>query len=235
MRISVLKKLVPMMLATLLVAAVAGNAQGMMGGGGPGPGMMGGYGSNGGSGMMGGDYNGMMGAFFGPQANSPQSLGIQRLTVQDVKTNVGEYLKTRGNSNLVMDEVMEFDRNFYVLVKEKDTGKAAFELLVNPYNGAVGPEPGPDMMWNAKYSPMSWRVNNQAAMTVTVAKARELAQKYLDGIGQGYSVEEKPDEFYGYYTAHVLKDGKTVGMLSVNGTGGQVWFHSWHGAFRGTE
>jgi len=225
MRIPALKKLIPVALAALLVAAVAGNAQGMMGG----YGMMGGSGGgfgHGGSGMMGG---------YGPQATSPQSLGMQRLTAQDVKTTVGEYLKSRANSGLVMDEVMEFDRNFYVLIKEKDTGKSAFELLVDPYTGAVGPEPGPDMMWNTKYSPVSWRVNSPPTMTVTVAQARELAQKYLDGVGQGYSVEEKPDEFYGYYTAHVLKDGKVVGMLSVNGTGGQVWFHSWHGAFRGME
>ena len=42
---------------------------------------------------------------------------------------------------------------------------------------------------------------------------------------------EKPDQFYGYYTIHILRDGKIYGMLSVNGYTGQVWFHSWHGQF----
>jgi hypothetical protein len=127
---------------------------------------------------------------------------------------------------------MEFDLNFYVLVKEKDSGKGAFELLVDPYRGFVGSEPGPNMMWNVKYGPMSWRNQTPNNMSVSVAQAREFAQKYMDGIGAGFSVEEKPDEFYGYYTAHILKGDKTVGMLSVNGYTGQVWFHSWHGAFR---
>jgi len=29
----------------------------------------------------------------------------------------------------------------------------------------------------------------------------------------------------------VEQDGKVIGMLSVNGTSGQVWYHTWHGAF----
>ena len=49
---------------------------------------------------------------------------------------------------------MEMQYNFYIEVKEKDTGVHAFELLVNPYSGAVYPEPGPNMMWNTKYGMM---------------------------------------------------------------------------------
>jgi hypothetical protein len=41
----------------------------------------------------------------------------------------------------------------------------------------------------------------------------------------------KADTFYGYYTIHVLRDGQVYGMLSVNGTTGQVWYHTWHGDF----
>ncbi|MCE1195240.1 hypothetical protein LWX53_01910, partial [bacterium] len=63
------------------------------------------------------------------------------------------------------------------------------------------------------------------------AKARELAQKMLDGRAGGLKVEDGADVFYGYYTIHVLKDGKIFGMLGVNGYSGQVWYHSWHGNF----
>jgi hypothetical protein len=35
----------------------------------------------------------------------------------------------------------------------------------------------------------------------------------------------------GYYTIHTLRDGKIEGMLSVHGTTGQVWYHTWHGGF----
>jgi hypothetical protein len=206
-----------------------GYGYGMMGSG-YGSGMMGnGYGP----GMMGGYGPGMMGQpWLDPQANTPQGLAIDRISLEDAKKDVAKYLDATGNKNLVVDEFMEFDLNFYALVKEKDSGKGAFELLVDPYRGFVGPEPGPNMMWNAKYGPMSWRNKTPDAMTVSVPQAREIAQKYLDGIGTGFTVEEKPDEFYGYYTAHILKADKTVGMLSVNGYTGQVWFHSWHGAIR---
>jgi hypothetical protein len=39
------------------------------------------------------------------------------------------------------------------------------------------------------------------------------------------------EQFPGYYTVHILKSGKVTGMLSVNGYSGQVWYHTWHGAF----
>lgn len=42
---------------------------------------------------------------------------------------------------------------------------------------------------------------------------------------------EDAEAFYGYYTLHVLKDGKIYGMLSVNAYTGAVWYHNWHGAF----
>lgn len=42
-------------------------------------------------------------------------------------------------------------------------------------------------------------------------------------------------QFPGYYTMDFLKDGKTAGMLSVNGYTGQVWYHTWHGNFIGEK
>ena len=40
-----------------------------------------------------------------------------------------------------------------------------------------------------------------------------------------------PETFPGYYTMHTLRDGEIEGMLSVNAVTGEVWGHSWHGAF----
>jgi hypothetical protein len=42
---------------------------------------------------------------------------------------------------------------------------------------------------------------------------------------------EDVDPFYGYYTVHTFKDSQIEGMLSVHGTSGQVWYHTWHGEF----
>ena len=59
-----------------------------------------------------------------------------------------------GGTDLVVAEVMEFSNHFYVLVKEKSTGRGALELIVER-NGFVHPEPGPNMMWNTKYGHMA--------------------------------------------------------------------------------
>jgi hypothetical protein len=67
--------------------------------------------------------------------------------------------------------------------------------------------------------------------TVTPEEALETAQRWLDVHRPGVTVEEHADPFYGYYTIHTLKDGEIEGMLSVHGTTGQVWYHTWHGAF----
>ncbi|MGQ9629087.1 MAG: PepSY domain-containing protein [bacterium] len=74
-----------------------------------------------------------------------------------------------------------------------------------------------------------------AEMPVTPEQAKTYAQRFLDFQLPGTNADEEADAFYGYYTIHVLKDGKTYGMLSVNGYTGQVWYHNWHGQFVGMK
>jgi len=202
---------------------------GMMGSGGNGYDMMGGSAS--GSGMMNG---GMMGGFdfIPPDAGKP-------LTLDQAVGQAQKYLASWGDDNLVVSEVTEFSNHFYVEVGEKASDQKAFELLMNKYTGSVSLEPGPNMMWNQKYGPMASGMmggfspvqQSAGPMSITEAKARELAQKTLDSQGAGLKIENGADRFYGYYTLHVLKDGKTYGMLGVNGYSGQVWYHNWHGKF----
>jgi hypothetical protein len=165
-----------------------------------------------------------------------------------------EYVAATGNKDLAVSEVMEFQNNFYAIVYEKSTGIGAFELLIdkagnNGYGGMmyrqglVYPEPGPNMMWNTKYGMMGTggmmgfgrRViaSNPGAsvsMPITTEQAKGYAMNYLNKNLPGASLED-PDRFYGYYTIHILKDGKIYGMLSVNGFTGEVWYHTWHGQF----
>jgi hypothetical protein len=174
-------------------------------------------------------------------------------------------VKGFGNPNLKVGEVMEFT-NYYAEVKEKDTGIGAMELLINRPGSRVYPEPGPNMMWNTKYSMMSGNGgygrmmrpggrgmmgpngngmmggssasasaqntpgNTTDEMAVSPEQARKIADAYLSRVSPGTKAEE-PERFYGYYTIDTEKDGKTVGMLSVNGYSGEVWYHSWHGPF----
>ena len=58
----------------------------------------------------------------------------------------------RVSTELVQTEVMVFDNNAYVVVKEISTGNGAFELLVDSASQVAYPEHGPNMMWNLKYS-----------------------------------------------------------------------------------
>ncbi|MEP6753711.1 MAG: hypothetical protein ABI959_13280, partial [Candidatus Dormiibacterota bacterium] len=163
------------------------------------------------------------------------------ISMDRAQQSVQSFLDRTGNTDLRIDELMQFDQNFYARITEKSSGIGAFELLINKSTGAVGYEPGPDMMWNTKYSvaggagmmggagPIGVHAS-KGAMTVTGDRATQIAQNWLDGQGGGNSAGTA-DAFYGYYTFHYQKAGQFVGMLSVNGSSGQVWSHTWHGRF----
>ncbi|HKM79244.1 MAG TPA: hypothetical protein VJZ03_09210 [Candidatus Bathyarchaeia archaeon] len=181
------------------------------------------------------------------------------ITLDQAEIIAQQFLVSLHNPNLAIAEIMEFQYNFYIQFYEKDTGLGAFEMLIwkqTPTSSMMGsygygmmggyfgvgvlmPEPGPNMMWNTKYG-MShmmsgWNVNwgNQASLTMPIPKDRavQLAQAYLDTNLQGAVAESDATQFYGYYTIDFTINGQTAGMLSVNGYTGQVWLHTWHGAF----
>ncbi len=206
-----------------------------------------------GTGMMGGNWNwdgqsperncagpGMMRQGWdnmpcGQGYNAPDSNEIASL--EDAGVAVERYVDRLGYTGLEITEVMEFERNLYAIVAEKDTGIGAMELLIDRSTGAVGPEPGPNMMWNAKYGMhrrggMMGMMGGYATgeMTLSPAEAEQIAQRWLDANLPGRTTGEA-DPFYGYYTFHFMKDGEIEGMLSVHGATGDVWYHSWHGNF----
>ncbi len=155
------------------------------------------------------------------------------LTLEDARRAVEQYIAGLGLSGLEIAEVMEFENNFYAIVRESDTGIGAMELLVDKWTGVVGPEMGPNMMWNGKYGMHrgGWMMGGAAiTSTLTPEEVAQIAQRWLDVYRPGATVEDV-DPFYGYYTVHTLRDGEIEGMLSVHGTTGQVWYHTWHGRF----
>ena len=190
-----------------------------------------------GQGMMGGQRYGRFG------------ITGQRQTAAQVQQAVVTYLAGYyNNPDLAVVELIEFEQNFYVRFAEKSTKINAGELLIDPYSGAVQPEYGPNRMWNSKYGQMSHMggmipssmmdglapIQPTAVMPVTAEQALKLAQQYLDAQKTSLTVEKGLDVFYGYYTVHSLdRAGNTVGMLSVNGYTGQVWYHIWQGKFIG--
>ena len=226
-----------------------------------GPGnMMSGYGWNNntyGPNMMNGRGPNMVGGYGYNNADLPT------LTINQTKAAAEKYLSDLGNSDFEIAEIMIFDNNGYVIVKEASTGIGTFELLVDPVSQIAYPEHGPNMMWNLKYSGLNhqymmggsgygmmggyggmmggygnmmqgWNstipLDLTVEMTITPEQAGEFAQRYLDTNFTGATIEHSM-QFYGYYTLDFERDGKIAGMLSVNGYSGQVFLHTWHGAF----
>ena len=184
-------------------------------------------------GMMGGGPGGMMGGW-GTTTGQAQPL----TSLDDATQAFQRYIAATGNSNLTLDEVMQFQWNYYAIVKDTSTGNGAFELLANPQTGAVFPEMGPNMVWNTQYGHTAagagmmggyWQ-QASGQPTVSADQAQQIAQQWLDKNQPG-SATEAPDTFPGYYTLHITKNGQVTGMLSVNGYSGAVWYHTWHGPF----
>jgi hypothetical protein len=197
----------------------------------PGPAGQFGPGYGFGPGMMRAGYGygpgGMMGRG-GVGTNTPLT------SIPEAQKAFQAYVDRTGNADLALDDVMQFQQNFYAIVKEKSSGRGAFELLADKQTGAVFPEIGPNMMWNTKYGHMAGLWQQPGQQTITADRAKDIAQQWLDANQPG-STLETPDVFYGYYTVHILKDGGISGMLSVNAFTGQVWYHTWHGAFIGSN
>jgi len=185
--------------------------------------------------------------------------GWPRSSSMDQAVDVAEdYLSRISSKDLAIDEIMEFNHNFYIVYYEKSTGIGAFEMIIDKPgiggvmrmwmmgNGGIRPEQGPNMMWNTKYgmhgvdggmmmgggTPRPWNTSSPAS--ITADEARNLAQQYLDRSLPGAETGDI-HPFYGYYTVHVEKDGRTYGMLSVNAYTDQVWYHNWHGAYIQTK
>jgi hypothetical protein len=137
---------------------------------------------------------------------------------------------------LIVKQVEEYTNTFYVQVNEANSGKGAFELLINKQTASIYPEMGPNMMWNIKYGMMRSGIlggiygTPATTLQVTETQATTNAQTYLNTYVIGATTGDVT-AFYGYYTIEILNGGTTYGMLSVNGYSGQVWFHTWHGTF----
>jgi hypothetical protein len=148
----------------------------------------------------------------------------------------GEIARARADqatagAGLHSGEVIWFDNGFYVELKDA-AGAPATEVIVDVRSGAVSTEPGPAMMWNTRYG-MHPLV--EASPTITAEQAQRLATDWLVRNRPGSRAGE-PDAYPGYVTIDTTTaDGAINGMLSVNATTGQIWYHSWPGRFIAAE
>ena len=163
----------------------------------------------------------------------------------DVEAIAERYISAYRLQDLEIEEIMEFDNHYYVEVWEPTSGRFALEFLIDRDTGIATPEPGPNTMWNLKYGHMAQGMmgigpssffglgNDGTSMTLSEEDAQEAAQLYLRQSNSELEADDHAAAFYGYYTLHTLQEGQIVGMLSVNGFTGEVWPHTWHGAYVG--
>lgn len=204
-------------------------------GGGFGPGMMG-------HGMM-DDVpyrNGLRG-------NTTTNENVTPLTTEQAYQAGSNYLATLNLPDLMISEVIVFDNVAVVRVLEQSTGIGAFDLFVDPISQSVIPTMGPSTAWNIKYGSIvpvgmmhGWMANQgtltvptnvTADMVVTAGQAVTDAQAYLDNANTGATADTSAQAFFGYYSIKVMKDGNVIGILSVNGTSGQVFMPNWFGNY----
>ena len=174
--------------------------------------------------------------------------GTQGIPMARAQTISENYLDSIGTLDLEIDEIMEFEHNYYVVYSEKSTGIGAMEMLIDKTSGRIFPEYGPNMMWNLKYGHGGMMTGSGGMMggfggmmggyypegysgePIGAEEAIEIAQKFLDTAYPGAEADD-PHPFYGYYTLHTTRNGEIFGMLSVNAFTGQVWYHNWHGDY----
>ena len=162
------------------------------------------------------------------------------LQMDDAIAIAQQYLSNHRTSSIALDEIEEWEYNYYVVVKEiSPSNYKAFQLVIDKWSGSVQYEPGPNMMWNTKYCYSNMMgCGFQNPQRITAAQATQLANTFLTQHFPGQVVIGAGDLFYGFYTFDVKKAKKAMkmGMLSVNWNTGQVWYHTWHGRFiRGRE
>ena len=207
-----------------------------------------------------GPGGGQMGPGGGYMQGNPQPTGPttgRPLSISQAQVIASRVVAQSGYSGLFPGHIMEFSNNFYVAVKQKTNDKGAYEFLIDRYTGFVHPEPQ-SMMWNTQFGHMAgWGgagyggamgpgygggmmgpgygsggpgAVQPGGKPLTLAQARAQAQQFLDARLPGTKTDEAIT-FPGYYTIDVSRNGKVIGMLSVNAYTGAVWYHTWHGTF----
>ncbi len=186
---------------------------------------------------------GMMGGMRGPggfQLGCGFNPGFVATTPMEATQAATAFLEATfwAGQGLTSDRVLSFANHYAVVVTEADTGYGAMVVLVDRVTGVVSPEPGSNMMWNGRYDTRGGGMHGGTAvdpadMPVSVADARSAAQQFADRFAPDAQIASVTP-FYGHYTV-ALDGGDRRLMLSVDGVSGQVWYHSWHGAFESTQ
>lgn len=166
----------------------------------------------------------------------------EKLDLETLDAYVEDYIGLYPEDLQISDVFTFSDSDYYYSIIESETGRGAMELLVNPYTGTVYPEFGPNMMWNLRYGmhgrrgmkggmmhrPFGWD-DYPLVNDISKDEAISIGLKFVQSnVGSNIEIGHEAHDFYGYYTLHVEDNNTVIGMLSVNGFTGDVWYHDWH-------
>jgi hypothetical protein len=183
----------------------------------------GGSGMMGGQGMMGGCMQGMMGGSGMMDGSGMDESMDDMMDDMDDMGDMGSMHGTSGSAGMMGSRSM-MNRTTSSTTTARRT--VFTQGMMGNGQGMMGNGQGQGMMGNGTTGSTTATTD----MPIKQPEAKDRAQKYLDREYPGAKAGD-PAIFYGYYTAVVEKDGRTFGLLSINGTDGQAWWHSWLGPF----
>ena len=234
-----------LMVVTIGLLLIVGNAFAQMGGGnmgpgggnmgpgpnpmpGPGPGTKGHMGGGMGYGMggAGGMVSGMMGNTFSYgylDVLNP----INDKDAGEAKAAFEAFINS-SNSNLQISEIWEYGTIFKAELSDT-SGVRAFDLIADKFTGAVMPEMGMSMMLNASYGKGLYRTSRfPASLSLTPDAAKTQAQSFLDTNSLHYTLGT-PETYPGYYKFHTTGSSGFGPDIMVNGYDGGIWMNTLYG------
>lgn len=180
----------------------------------------------------------------------------EKLSVDQIKQYINDYLTEYTEDLEIADIFIYKDSDYYISIIEKDTGRGAMEVMINPYTGEIYPEHSAKMMWNEKYNMHGgysmmdnrrWNMmrgthrynsnnynyntsNSSNSDEISKEEAVKIADNYVkNNISEEFSVSEEGYKFYGYYTFYIRDQRDIIDIISVNYYTGEVWYRDWHG------
>lgn len=162
--------------------------------------------------------------------SGPTVAGARPLPDTELRRRLEAFAASRWPAS-TLQGVMPFADNTYAVVTDPASGQGLAEVLVDRCSGAVGLEPGPNMVWNVRSGqPGRWMGAPARLTSIGEADARARAATFLTTYLPGAKVRDG-HTLAGYYTFDYVL-GNALGMLSVNARTGEVWRHTWHGLNR---
>ena len=116
----------------------------------------------------------------------------------------------RGWDWLTVDEVHVFP-DFYEVETDDRGGYKGTEIYVSRQTGAVGPEMGPNLMWDNSYG-----MGGGCGSSLDEATARQTADAYLSQQGQQGIALGDAEQHHGYWEFELRRGSAVVNQINVN-------------------